>query len=156
MTITIEREYTVPLRAGYRNAPAYYRTNKAVSTLRKFLMRHMKAKDENIRMGQHLNLHLWKHGIKNPPARVTIHVTKDDAGIVRAELVGKSYSDTVKPMPKTEQAGSMKEKLESLVKGKDKTEGSDAEEKTDAKEAKAEKPKKEAKPKAKPQQHQKE
>jgi len=125
---TIERTYTVPLRAGYRNAPAYYRTNKAVSTLRKFIMRHMKAKDENIKMGQQLNELLWKHGIKNPPARVTITVKKTDDGIVTAELVGKDYKGTIKPQAKSEEPQGLKEKLTSALKKDDKKADGEAEE----------------------------
>jgi large subunit ribosomal protein L31e len=111
-----ERTYTVPLRPGFRNAPKYYRTNKAMSTLRAFLVRHMKVKDDNIKIGQHLNELLWKHGIKNPPPRVTITVKKTDDGVVTAELVGQSYKETVKPQAKTEAAPSgLKERLEAAV-----------------------------------------
>ena len=115
---TIERTYTIPLRAGFRNAPKYYRTNRAMTTLRNFLAKHMHAKDEDVRVGQHLNELLWKHGIKNPPPRVTVVVTKTDDGIVRAELEGKTYKDSVKPQAKSEEPTSLKEKLQSVVGGK--------------------------------------
>jgi ribosomal protein L31E len=113
--MAIERTYTVPLRPGFRNAPAYYRTNKAMRTLRLFLARHMKVKDEKIKVGQHLNELIWKHGIKNPPARVTIHVIKNDEGIVMAELEGKSFKEAVRPAAKSEEPQGLKERLQAAV-----------------------------------------
>jgi len=141
-----ERTYTIPLRSGFRNAPAYYRTNKAVSTLRAFLRRHMKVKDENIKIGQHLNELLWKHGIKNPPPRVTVTVKKSDEGLVTAELVGKTFKDTVKPLAKSEEPQGLKERLQAAVGGK----GDKAEAKDEKAEEKPEGDKTEAKPEPKP------
>lgn len=104
----MERTYIIPLRKAYNNAPSYKRTPKAVSAIRIFLERHMKSTD--IRLGQHLNTFLWKHGIKNPPARVQVTVTKDDDGVVKAELAGKEFKETVKAEQKQEEGG-LKEKL---------------------------------------------
>lgn len=84
--MAIERAYNIPLRKYFRNAPRYKRAKKAVSVLRIFLSKHMKS--DNILIGKHLNLHLWSKGIKNPPHHVKVTVTKDDNGVVRAELEG--------------------------------------------------------------------
>lgn len=121
-----ERTYTVPLRRGFQNAPKYYRTNRAVKTLREFLMRHMKAAEENVRIGQHLNQLLWQHGIRNPPAKVTITVKKGDDGIVLAELAGKEYKDVVKPKARTEEPKSLQDRLKAAVGKKDAAEAQDA------------------------------
>ena len=112
------------MRPGFRNAPKYYRTNKAVSTLRAFLKRHMKADEKNIRIGQHLNELLWKHGIKNPPARVIITVKMTDDGLVFAELLGKEFKASIKPMAKSEEPQGLKEKLQSVVGKKETPEAS--------------------------------
>lgn len=135
--MAIERTYTVPLRPGFRNAPKYYRTNKAVSTLRAFLMRHMKVKDDQIRIGQHLNELLWRNGIKNPPARVTVTVKKTDAGLVYAELEGQTYKEALKPQARQEEPKGLKEKLQAAVGKK--------EEQSEEKTEEAPKPKKAAK-----------
>ncbi len=116
--MVIERTYVIPLRAGYRNTPKHCRTNKAVKVLRIFLAKHMKVKEEDVRLGQHINLLLWAHGIKNPPARVTVKVVKGDDGIVKAELESKEFTETVKPSPKSEQPQGLKEKLQAAVGGK--------------------------------------
>ncbi|MFP4656455.1 MAG: 50S ribosomal protein L31e [Candidatus Woesearchaeota archaeon] len=80
----LEREYNVPLRREFLKAPRYKRTNRAVSALKTFISRHMKSDD--VSLGKHLNNKLWENGIKNPPGKVAIKVTKDDSGKVMAEL----------------------------------------------------------------------
>jgi ribosomal protein L31E len=61
----------------------------------------MKVKEfENIKLGKYLNLELWKHGIKNPPSRVKVNVTKDDKGVVTAELFGTPKEEKKVEAPK--------------------------------------------------------
>jgi large subunit ribosomal protein L31e len=109
----ITRTYTIPLRRGYAETPRYKRTNKAVRVLKEFLAKHMKSED--VRLGKELNEYMWAKGIQNPPPRVSVIVTKDKEGIVRAELEGKVYTD-FKQQDKKEEPKSMKEKLQSKVK----------------------------------------
>ncbi|NHI93576.1 MAG: 50S ribosomal protein L31e [Candidatus Lokiarchaeota archaeon] len=80
-----ERLYTVPLKT--RNYPKYKRTNKAVSLMKKFLTRHMKPESEDfLKIDPALNEYLWYRGIKNPPTKVKIKVTKNEEGIITAYL----------------------------------------------------------------------
>lgn len=130
----IERNYTVPLRHGFRNAARYRKTNRAVATLVAFLKRHMKSDD--VKVGQHLNEELWKRGARNPPPRVRIIATKDDKGVVRAELQGKQFKESVKPTPKQE-ADSLKDRLTEKIAGKPKPGEEKAEDAKDAKPAAA-------------------
>ena len=93
----LERTYTVHLRREFRKVPIYQRTPKAIKALRQFLAKHMKS--ENISLGKKLNLELWKHGIRNPPGKVKVTVTKEDDK-VKAELFGHALEEkvaTVKP-----------------------------------------------------------
>jgi len=108
----IKRTYVIPLRRGFFNTPRYKRTNKAVTVLKNFLVKHMKTED--VKLGKHLNEFLWKNGIKNPPAKVKVEVTKDKEGRVRAELVGKEYVD-FKMQEKVDKNQSFKEKIKSKV-----------------------------------------
>ncbi|MFA6461557.1 MAG: 50S ribosomal protein L31e [Candidatus Woesearchaeota archaeon] len=98
--ILLERTYNVPLRKGYLKAPNWKRTNKAVNTLREFLAKHMKS--ENVKISKALNDKLWLHGIKNPPHHVKVTVTKDEKGVVRAELFGAKETAAKKAKNKTE------------------------------------------------------
>src|SRR3989338_1428958 len=86
----IEREYTIPLREKCRPVPRYKKTNKAVKTVKEFLVRHMKIRDRDlnkIKIDTYLNEYLWGRGIKNPPHKVKVKAVKE-AGqeIVRVEL----------------------------------------------------------------------
>jgi large subunit ribosomal protein L31e len=94
---SIERTYNVPLRKEYRKVPRWRRTKKAVDALREFLVKHMKSED--VKLSQELNEHVWKHGIKNPPHHVKINVTKDEKGVVNADLFDKKVK---KEKPKKE------------------------------------------------------
>lgn len=125
--MALERTYTIPLRKGWLKAPRYRRAKKAVNTLKEFLVRHMKSDD--VRVMPELNLEIWKHGMKNPPSRVKVNVSKDDKGVVKAQLFGVQMIAEVK-----EEKKSMVKKITEKVTGAAKTE------------AKAETPKTEAKP----------
>jgi large subunit ribosomal protein L31e len=105
----LERTYTIPLRRGWLKAPRYRRAKKAVNTVKEFLVRHMKSED--VRLGTYLNLEIWKHGMKNPPSRVKVNVSKDDKGIVRAELFGAPKVEE----KKEEEKGIVKKIAEKVV-----------------------------------------
>ncbi len=94
--MAIERTYNVPLRKAFSKAPDYRRTERAVNELRRFIVHHMKC--ENVKLGIHLNLEMWKQGRKNPPAKIQIKVLKDKHKIkdkeveyVLAELPDKPF-----------------------------------------------------------------
>lgn len=89
-----ERTYTIPLRKQVNKSPFYKRAKKAISTVKIFLEKHMKSKD--VKLGQMINKTLWKRGITNPPGKIKVTVTKDDKGLVKAELFGHKYVDKVK------------------------------------------------------------
>jgi len=133
----MERTYIVPLRSGWLKAPKYRRAKKAVSTLREFLVRHMKS--EEIRIKPELNQAIWTDGIKSPPARIKINVVKDDQGIVTAQLFGKPLGIEVKDD---------KKKKAKKAAAKPKTEEKPAEQEEKAKKPTEEKVKEEAKKEA--------
>jgi len=82
----LERTYNVPLRRGFGQAAKNKKAKRAVTTLRKFISRHMKSKD--IKIGRHLNMKLWERGIKNPPHHVKVEARKEDTGTVFVDIVG--------------------------------------------------------------------
>ncbi|MBN1175890.1 60S ribosomal protein L31 [Candidatus Woesearchaeota archaeon] len=113
----MKRSYTVPLRTKFANTPRYKRTNKAVRVLKEFLVKHMKS--DNVKIGPKLNETLWQDGIKNPPGKVKIVATKDDTGMVRAELEGVEYVD-FKVQEKKADPTTLKEKIEAKLDGDNK------------------------------------
>lgn len=136
----IERTYNVPLRRGFQKAPRYKRADRAVSTLRTFLKKHMKSED--VKIGKTLNNYLWFKGIKNPPHHVKVDVVKDDDDVVKAEMHGIKYKEEIKPVQKEE--GGMKDRIQDKlgIKQRRKT-GKEEEEQEEEKEEKKETPKKE-------------
>ena len=82
----LERTYTIPLRKEFMKVPRWKKSKKAVTALRQFLVKHMKSED--VKIGKEVNEYVWNHGIKNPPHHVKVTVTKDDKGVVKAELFG--------------------------------------------------------------------
>ena len=97
---TLERTYTVPLRKEYMKVARWKRTNKAVVAMRQFVSKHMKSKD--VKLGKELNDKIWNHGMKNPPHHVKITASKDDKGVVKAELFGIKKKEEKKDSKKKE------------------------------------------------------
>ena len=81
-----ERYYVVPLaKKGFEKSPRWKRSKKAMIVLREFLTRHMKPEGD-VFVSQELNERVWENGIKNPPRKIRIRVTKSVDGVVRAYL----------------------------------------------------------------------
>lgn len=85
----LERIYTIPLNIKRTSVPRYKRANKAIKTIKEFLVRHMKIRDRDlkkIKIDQYLNEAVWFRGIKKPPIRIKVKAIKEDDS-VRVELV---------------------------------------------------------------------
>ncbi len=85
----LEREYTIPLREKCRSVPRYKKTNKAIRTVKEFLVRHMKIRDRDlnkIKLDKYLNEVIWSRGIRHPPAKIKVIAIKESEDIVRVTL----------------------------------------------------------------------
>jgi len=126
----LEREYIIPLREKIRVSPRYKKTNKAIKTVKEFLVRHMKIRDRDLRkikLSTYLNEFLWNRGIRNPPHKIKVKAVKEGE-IVRVELVDFSKKLAAKK--------AREEKLEKISKEivKKKKEAAKPEEKPEEKE----------------------
>ena len=86
--IVLEREYVIPLRDRWKKVPRYKRANKAIKTIKEFLVRHMKIYDRNlnkIKIDRYLNEVVWFRGIKKPPIKIKVKAVKE-GDVVKAEL----------------------------------------------------------------------
>ncbi|MFC1705036.1 50S ribosomal protein L31e [Nanoarchaeota archaeon] len=140
--VVLERTYVVPLRKEWLKAPKYKRAKKAVMGLQQFIAKHMKA--DIVKLGKYVNKEIWKHGIQNPPHKVKIECSKDDKGIVIAELVGAPKKEKKSKAAAKKEAKAITEKSKTEIKKeldklKEKTEEA-------KKEVKAEENKPEVKP----------
>jgi len=87
--VVFEREYVVPLRAGWLKAQKYKRANRAVKELKIFLARHMKVYDRDlnkIKVDILLNNEIRFRGIKKPLHKIKVKAIKYDNGTVEAKL----------------------------------------------------------------------
>ncbi|MCX6748880.1 MAG: 50S ribosomal protein L31e [Candidatus Pacearchaeota archaeon] len=88
--VVLEREYVVNLRNRILYTPRYRRTPKAIKELKKFVARHMKVYDRDLRkifIDRYLNEEIWFRGIQKPVVKLKIRAKKFESGIVRVELV---------------------------------------------------------------------
>ena len=81
--IILEREYIVPLRRGWLKVPMYKRANKAVKTLKEFMVQHMKVYDRDLRkikVDIYLNNEIKFKGMRKPLAKVKVKAIKYKGG----------------------------------------------------------------------------
>ena len=88
--IILEKEYIIPLRRGWLKVPKYKRANKAIKTLKEFIVRHMKIYDRDLRkvkIDELVNNEIRCRGMYKPLAKIKVKAKKYDDGIVRIELI---------------------------------------------------------------------
>src|SRR3989338_1545348 len=105
--IILERTYVIPLSRETRKAPYYRKSKKAMSLIKKFIIKHMKS--ETVSIGHYLNKKVWQHGIKNQPSKVKVAVSKEDSGKVFVELFGAPKSSEKKSRKESKKGGEGKE-----------------------------------------------
>ena len=140
----LEREYTIPLRRKWKNVPRYKRANKAIKTIKEFLVKHMRIRDRDlkkIRIDKYLNESIWMKGIRKPPIKIRIRVVRDGE-FVRVESV--ELSDKLKfkksRLEKREEKGLeavTKKEADEKLEEKVKTEQTEEEKKEEKEKAKA-------------------
>lgn len=142
--MAIERTYNVPLRKEWLKAPKYRRAKKAGKALKEFIAKHMKVDFDNVKIGNYANLKIWERGIRNPPHHIKMNVSKDDEGIVRAEILGAPVEKTKEPKKavkkdmneRDKKKEEIRKKLEELKKEKPKKEDKSETKKQPAEETK--------------------
>ncbi len=85
----VEREYVIPLREKVRVVPRYKKTNKAIKTIKEFLVRHMKIRDRDlkkIKLNRFVNEMVWNRGIKKPPIKIKVKAIREGE-IVKVSLL---------------------------------------------------------------------
>ena len=137
-----EREYIIPLRRKWKKVPRYKRANKAIKTIREFLVRHMKIRDRDlkkIKIDKHLNESVWFRGIRKPPVKIKVRAVKE-GDIIRVEAVELSEKLKFKKarLEKREQnAMEVISKKKAAMKPEEKVEKTEEEKKEEKEKAKA-------------------
>jgi large subunit ribosomal protein L31e len=111
-----ERIYTVPLKEAW-NAQRYRRSERAMMVLKAFAKRHMKA--ETITVDTTVNEAIWARGIKSPPHKIRVKMTKDDEGAVTITMAEvEAPAETKEPKKESKSKSKAKAKEEPKVEAK--------------------------------------
>lgn len=117
--LLFEREYIVPLRRGWQKVPEYKRANKAVKTLKEFMVRHMKIYGRDLRkvkVDVLLNNEIRFRGMKKPPAKIEVKAKKFDDGNVTVELVNIPVHIKFDRLREEKRKGKVEKKIEAKEK----------------------------------------
>ena len=83
----LEREFVVPLRASMHQPSRRRRSGHALETVRRFVVRHMKGKAEDVWIDPRLNEHIWERGIQHPPRQVRVKAIRFEDGLIEVDLL---------------------------------------------------------------------
>lgn len=74
---TLERVYTINLGKVWLS-PNNQRAKRAINMIREFATHHMKS--ENVKIEEDVSHLVWARGIRHPPRKIRVKLTKDDDG----------------------------------------------------------------------------
>ncbi|MBI4362836.1 MAG: 50S ribosomal protein L31e [Euryarchaeota archaeon] len=84
MEVNVERIYTIPLHP--ERDPRWRRSELAIFHIRDYLVRHMKARPDEVHLDSSINEHVFSRGARKPPRHIRVRAMKFEDGIVEAEL----------------------------------------------------------------------
>ena len=67
-----------------KKAPRWKRSNRAITLIREFLVRHTKS--DYIVLDKTINERVWARGSQKPPSKIRVKVTEEE-DVIKAELV---------------------------------------------------------------------
>ena len=151
-TETVERIYTINL-GKVLLSPNNQRAKRAINMIRAFATKHMKS--ENVKIEEEISHLVWERGIRHPPRKIRVKLSKDDDGNIivskyqeekkAGESKSKKDEKKAEEKPKKEEKKVVEEKPKAEEK---KVEEKVVEEKPKKEEKKTEEKKVEEKPKA--------
>jgi len=80
-----ERILNIPLRKT-KTVPRTKRAKRAITEIREYVMRHLKAEEKDIWIDNRLNELIWSRGIQKPPSMVKVRAIKFEDGLVEVSL----------------------------------------------------------------------
>jgi len=83
----LEREFVIPLRASKHQPSRRRRAGHALETVRRFVVRHMNGKSEDVWIDPRLNEHIWERGIQHIPSRVRVKAIRFEDGLIEVDLL---------------------------------------------------------------------
>ena len=101
-TESLERIYTINL-GKVLLSPKNQRAKRAINMIREFATKHMKS--ENVKIEEEVSHLVWTRGIRHPPRKIRVKITKDDGNIIVSKYQEeKSTEETSKKGEKKSEA----------------------------------------------------
>ena len=82
----LDRVYTIPL-GKVLLSPDNHRAKRAINMIRDFARRHMKIDD--VRIDEEVAKAVWSRGMRRPPRRIRVHMTRADEGYIQIHMYGR-------------------------------------------------------------------
>ena len=130
MSQEVERVYTIPL-GKVLLSQSQHRAVRAINMIKEFARHHMKVED--IKIEEDLAHQIWSKGVRSPPRKVRVRMSKTDEGYVLVSPYEEEIESKVTPekeTPKVEDKVEEPTKEENKVE--DKVEEPEAETKVEA------------------------
>ena len=83
----LEREFVIPLRASQHAPSRRRRAGHCLETVRRFIVRHMKGRPEDVWIDPRLNEHIWERGIQHIPSQVRVKAIRFEDGLIEVDLL---------------------------------------------------------------------
>ena len=97
MSQELERVYTINL-GKVLLSQSQHRAVRAINMIREFARHHMKVDD--VKIDQDLSHQIWKRGIRRPPRKIRVKMTKTEDGFVLVSPYEEEIETKVKPEEK--------------------------------------------------------
>jgi len=94
----LERVYTIPL-GKVKLSQSQHRAVRAINMIKEFARHHMKV--EEIKIEEDLSHLIWSRGVRNPPRKVRVRLSKTDEGYILVSLYDEDVESAVTPEKET-------------------------------------------------------
>ena len=143
MSQEVERVYTIPL-GKVLLSQSQHRAVRAINMIKEFARHHMKVED--IKIEEDLAHQVWSKGIRSPPRKIRVRMSKTDEGYVLVSPYEEGIESEVTPAKETPKVEDKVEEPAKEEKVEAEVEEPEAETEVEAEveEPKKEEPKKEA------------
>ena len=98
MSQELERVYTIPL-GKVLISQSQHRAVRAINMIKEFAQHHMKV--EIIKIDEELAHQIWARGVRSPPRKIKVRMSKTDEGYVLVSPYFDDVESSVTPQKET-------------------------------------------------------
>ena len=109
MSQELERVYTIPL-GKVKLSQSQHRAVRAINMIKEFARHHMKV--ENIKIEEDLAKQIWARGVRRPPRKIRVRMSKTDEGFILVSL----YDEEIEAAAKAKDDKKIKDKVKEPAK----------------------------------------